>query len=246
MIQTILVLFIFIVGILFKSSFFLGKIGEAKVSVLLSFLPKEYTVFNNVLLYIDGKSSQIDHIVVSAYGIFVIETKNYKGWIFGSDTSRQWTQNIYGEKHSFYNPVLQNQGHIFALKKLLNLPADFFISVIAFSSKATLKGYFGENVMYISEVNGFIKSYTDKILTNADVLCVIEQISENNLSSSENQTQHIQEIEQNREYRTHRIECGICPRCGAKLVVRNGRYGQFMGCSNYPKCRFTQKIDTFL
>ena len=183
MIQTLLVLFVFIVGILFKSSFFLGKIGEAKVSALLSFLPKEYTVFNNVLLYIDGKSSQIDHIVVSAYGIFVIETKNYKGWIFGSDTSRQWTQNIYGEKHSFYNPVLQNQGHIFALKKLLNLPADFFISVIAFSSKATLKGYFGENVMYISEVNGFIKSYTDKILTNADVLCVIEQISENNLSS---------------------------------------------------------------
>ena len=246
MIQAILVLFVFILGIFFKSSFFLGKIGETKVSALLSFLPKEYAVFNNVLLNSGGKSSQIDHIVVSAYGIFVIETKNYKGWIFGSDTSKQWTQNIYGEKHSFYNPVLQNQGHIFALKKLLNLPADFFVSVVAFSSKATLKGYFGENVIYMSDVNGYIKSYTDKILTNADVLCVIEQITENNLSSPESQAHHIQKIDQNKERRTHLIECGICPRCGANLVVRNGRYGQFMGCSNYPKCRFTQKIDTFL
>ncbi len=246
MIQIVFVLLIFILGILFNSSFFLGKIGEAKVSALLSFLPKEYTVFNNVLLCIDGKNSQIDHIVVSVYGIFVIETKNYKGWIFGSDTSKQWTQNIYGEKHSFYNPELQNQGHIFALKNLLNLPAEFFVSLIAFSSKATLKGYFGENVMYISDVLGFIKSYTDKILTNADVLCVIEQITENNLSSSENLTCHIQETKHRIEHRSNLIECGICPRCGAKLVVRNGRYGQFMGCSNYPECRFTQKIDTFL
>lgn len=63
----------------------------------------------------DTHTTQIDHIVVSIHGIFVIETKNYKGWIYGNSNNEYWTQNIYGNKYSLYNPLLQNKNHIKSL-----------------------------------------------------------------------------------------------------------------------------------
>ena len=64
-------------------------------------------------------TSQIDHLVLSEYGIFVIETKRYKGWIFGSEKAENWTQVIFKEKHQFRNPVKQNWSHVYALKSVL-------------------------------------------------------------------------------------------------------------------------------
>ena len=82
-----------------------GRIGETIVSVgaLKRLDPKIYRVFNDVVLpRPDGKgTTQIDHVVVSPFGIFVIETKNYGGWIFGDEDSRYWTQTIYGKKSRF-------------------------------------------------------------------------------------------------------------------------------------------------
>lgn len=72
-------------------------------------LGKDYIVINNLKLNTKGTISQIDHLVVSNYGIFVIETKNYKGWILGNEDSQNWTQVIYKYKNKFYNPVLQNR-----------------------------------------------------------------------------------------------------------------------------------------
>lgn len=86
----------------FRSPRVKGKIGEFNVYSRLNFLNQaEYKILNNVLIYTkDGRSVQIDHIIVSVYGIFVIETKNYKGWIFGNENSENWMQVIYKEKKS--------------------------------------------------------------------------------------------------------------------------------------------------
>lgn len=98
-----------------------GIIGELYVAAFLKILPNDkYSVINNLLFTWNGHSTQIDHIVVSIYGIFVIETKYYKGLIYGGENSEYWLQNIYGNKHQFRNPILQNQGHIRALKHLLH------------------------------------------------------------------------------------------------------------------------------
>ena len=70
-----------------------GWIGEKAVSIILKFLPDEYTVFNNIYIEENGKSTQIDHVILSPYGIFVIETKNYSGWIYGSENAQYWTKN---------------------------------------------------------------------------------------------------------------------------------------------------------
>lgn len=98
-----------------------GFFGEFFIRVILKFLDKEkYIVINDVLIPTkDGKTAQIDHVVISKYGIFVIETKNYSGWILSNENSRNWTHVIYKTKNQFYNPILQNKGHVKALQDLL-------------------------------------------------------------------------------------------------------------------------------
>ncbi len=114
----IIVLLIIIV-VYFYLKFNKGKISEKMVHHKLKQLPDEYHVINNALFSSNGRSTQIDHIVVSPYGVFVIETKGYKGWIFGSENAEYWTQNIYGHKTQFYNPIRQNEGHVKFLSYLL-------------------------------------------------------------------------------------------------------------------------------
>jgi hypothetical protein len=76
-----------------------GAIGEKSVSFFLARLdPKKYKVLNNLLIKVGSKTVQIDHVVVSNYGIFVIETKNYQGWIYGKEYDEYWTQVIYKRK----------------------------------------------------------------------------------------------------------------------------------------------------
>ena len=77
-----------------------GAMGEKRVAHILKKLPEDrYKVINNLLIQNNGYTTQIDHIVVSVYGIFVIETKTYQGWIYGGENSDYWTQNIYGNKY---------------------------------------------------------------------------------------------------------------------------------------------------
>lgn len=79
-----------------------GFIGEKVVANVLNSLPKnEYKVLNNIMLNTERGSTQIDHVVVSEFGIFVIETKNYKGIITGSEFSDKWTKNMYGKNIHF-------------------------------------------------------------------------------------------------------------------------------------------------
>ena len=70
-----------------------GAYAEDRVARRLSQLPEEYQVFNDVYIRSGGRSVQIDHVVISRYGVFVIETKNYKGWVYGSENAEYWTQN---------------------------------------------------------------------------------------------------------------------------------------------------------
>jgi hypothetical protein len=121
----------------------IGASGEAFVSRKLHELdPEHYNVLDNIILPSDGNttSTQIDHIVVSTYGIFCIETKNHKGSIYGSSKSKYWKQYIYSHQYSLYNPLWQNYGHIKALEKILTLRLHAPIeSLIAFPSADKLR-----------------------------------------------------------------------------------------------------------
>ena len=132
-----------------------GFVGEKTISTFLSFLPQnEYSILNDIILKTDRGTTQIDHIVVSQYGIFVIETKNYKGWILGKESDEYWTQNIYGKKNKFFNPIRQNYAHTEAIKALLSeYPNAKIIPIVAFSGECELKVNAKSRVVYFSGIN---------------------------------------------------------------------------------------------
>lgn len=117
-----------------------GEIGEYKIDIQLSQLPKEYLYINDLMIE-NPKSmtgySQIDHLVISPYGIFVIETKNYQGTIYGGKNRKTWLVN---GKFKMLSPLVQNYGHIEALKKYIDtIYYDKFISIVSFTKRCTLK-----------------------------------------------------------------------------------------------------------
>ena len=132
------------------SARFKGWSGERAVSKGLSRLdPATYRAFHDIYLpRPDGQgTTQLDHVVVSPFGIFVIETKNYRGWIFGSEKQAQWTQQIYRQKNRFQNPLHQNDLHVRALMECLELPRDAFLQVVFFIGDAEFKNPVPSNVL---------------------------------------------------------------------------------------------------
>lgn len=219
-----------------------GFFGEKIVSARLSGLTKDkYILLNDVMIENDCVSTQIDHILVSVYGIFVIETKNYKGWIYGGEYSDQWTQNIYGHKNKFRNPLKQNYGHVKALMNLLGQPKESFIPVVVFSNSATLKVKTKQPVIYASRLKKYVLGYRDVLFTQEEIRIFESVIRTSKMDSSlSNRVQHVKRIKSNLTYDNQKAASGICPRCGGELVERKGKYGEFLGCSNYPNCRFTE------
>ena len=216
-----------------------GKYGETRVASILSSLPECYYSFNDVYLKQDDMFVQIDHVVISVYGIFVIETKNYTGWIYGTDTSERWTKNMYGTKYYFQNPLRQNYSHVKTLQRMFGLSIDKFVPVVVFLRGATLKCDTQGMVIYSSQLKHFIRSHAAQILSVSDVERLVKALSLLNIVDKKVRKAHIENVHQ----RLYREKCfihnGVCPRCGGRLVERQGHYGSFLSCSNYPRCKFT-------
>lgn len=220
-----------------------GKAGEIIVANKLNHLPKnQYRVLNNITIPTPRGSSQIDHLVVSVFGIFVIETKNYNGWIYGGESSEYWTQNIYGNKHQFYNPILQNAGHVKALRRVLIKYEPLFIfPIVAFSGRANIKVKIVDAcIVYWGQLMSVILQFERRQLSWDQVNTICNVIEAAQLKpGKEADVRHLYDIHNAREQKYDAIVSGRCPRCGGKLVLRSGQFGSFYGCSNYPKCRYT-------
>lgn len=139
----------------------------------------EYFIFNNIILPSKfAETTQIDHIIVSKYGVFVIESKEYNGWIFVNANRKQWTQTLPGgNKFPIYNPLLQNNGHVLALKDQLNFLGNRFFSVVVFSGDCEFKTDRPENVLYEEELINYIKSKQEVKLKEVELLVVIGKLS---------------------------------------------------------------------
>ena len=210
------------------------------VASRLSRLPKEnYLVINDLLLQSGGYSTQIDHVVVSVYAIFVIETKYYKGRIYCSENKEYWKQNIYGHKYKLRNPVWQNQGHVKAIRRILDdkgmLPIH---SIVAFSHQARLKGNRPSSVMYWNGIVRYIKGFTEPKMSKSYVNELYDKLVAANVTDKKSRKNHVSSVKANQAKRDKAVSQGICPICGGELVKRKGRYSAFYGCSNYPRCKY--------
>lgn len=142
-----------------------GWAGERSVARKLRRLPHGYIVLNDLLLPTAGKgSTQVDHIVVSEYGIFIIETKNYTGIITGTEHGENWTKNMFGRKFSMYNPIAQNDNHIRAVARLLTKAkiGTQLYSIITFPKAATVKVRSERcDIVYFNQLRKMIRQYKD-------------------------------------------------------------------------------------
>ena len=218
-----------------------GKAGETHVAEVLLGLPREYRVLNGVYLPLsDGTTTQIDHVVVSEYGVFVVETKNYSGWIFGSAGERVWTQTLNnGSKHSFQNPIRQNYRHVCALSECLRMDKSYFRSVVVFAGDCEFKIEKPRNVMCAHEVRQYIMSFHEPIIDVGMIDRIAIGIGVSNASlGSEKVDAHVENLKK-RHSPVRMGDDPLCPLCGSRMVLRRRRSdgNPFYGCSTYPKCR---------
>ena len=267
-----LFLLVFIIGTLSQLPSVKGWFGEGVMRGMFSLsLPKDtYCTINNVTLPDDkGGTTQIDHVVISLYGLFVVETKHYKGWIFGGERDRAWTQSIYGKKHKFQNPLRQNYKHTECLRSLLGLTKEQVKSVIVFTGECTLKtkDKLPAHVTYPRTCVDYIRRQQKKVFTDEEVSAISATIQENRLTPNwKTHRQHAQYVKKfqsedeakpfqssdpamrkQNEQQRYADSAKICPKCGSAMVVRTARKGanvgnQFWGCSNFPRCWQTAKI----
>lgn len=174
-----------LVGIL-KSAWFKGVFGEFIVNLLAKFfLDKEkYHLIKNVTLPTEDGTTQIDHIIVSEFGVFVVETKNIKGWIYGSPNQKTWIQKIYRRSFKFQNPLHQNYKHVKTLQSLLGLDEQQIHSVIVFVGDSTFKTKMPENVVYGLGYVRYIKSKNTPVLTKSQVIEIINKMEQMRLARS--------------------------------------------------------------
>ena len=160
----------------------------------------QYKILNNLVLPSKGNTSvtQIDHVIVSSYGIFVVETKAYKGWIFGSANQEYWTQVIFRYKKRFYNPLRQNFAHTKAIENLLgskHLKASI-ISLIAFPYADKLKISGTDFVGYTRDIKRKIESYTDIIYSDTERDEIVKLLVDANIIDKEVRKLHNREVEE--------------------------------------------------
>jgi len=236
-----------------KTPFMKGVFGELQVNLAAKFLldKHKYTLFKNVTLPTEDGTTQIDHIIVSKYGVFVIETKNMKGWIFGSEKQKTWTQKIYRHTSKFQNPLHQNYKHTQTLQAALNIEPSLIFSIIVFVGDSTFKTAMPDNVVYAGGYIRFIKNKTQPIFSELEVKKICTKIAAGRLKPSiKTHINHVKHVKTIVEEKQHQVKVtpipnnieNACPKCGETMVLRIAKRGdnkgnQFWGCSGYPKCR---------
>ena len=219
-----------------------GMVGEflVKLAARVGLPADGYHAFHDVTLPTpDGGTTQIDHVFVSRFGIFVVETKHMKGWIFGGEHQPRWTQRIYRKTVSFQNPLQQNRKHVKALEALLDLPENAIHSVVVFTGDCRFKTPMPTNVIRGSGYLRYIRAFETPVLDDAQVRDTIAAIASGRLAPTRaTHRRHVAYLKARSDPDAERK----CPQCGSKMVLRTVKRGanpgkRFWGCSTFPGCR---------
>ncbi len=236
----------------------IGRQGENGISRKLAwsnFFGRKGLLLRNI--YIpkqNGGTSEIDLLYITEKGIFVIESKNYSGYVFGSEESKNWSVTLYAgkdfwgrkkvEKHKFYNPIMQNASHVKQLLAFLHEAFPIY-SIIVFSDRCRLMDvtWHAPNTFVCKkcELNGIIARIWRQslsCLSDDQIQGIYARLLPLTNVATEVKQQHVADIQKKME---------TCPVCGGRLVLRTAKQGnnvggRFYGCSNYPRCKFTRSI----
>lgn len=234
-----------------------GTVGEVVATGLATMvLSEEYLVLHDVVIPAGGGTTQIDQLILSPYGVFVVEVKNYQGWIFGRERDPTWTQRLRGGSYTFQNPLRQNYKHVKALQALTGLPVEKFVSVICFSAETTFKTPLPRNVTRGTRYLDYVREFREPQLTPEELERIRTVLGTERLSSAAHRAylaeRRTREAGPSTMAAAHptggpQPDGAVCERCGKVMVLRTAKRGpqtgsQFWGCSGYPACRMIKPL----
>jgi Holliday junction DNA helicase RuvB len=178
-----------------------GERAELEVANIIdeNFSSETYKVFHNLILKNGDRTVEIDHLLVSPYGVFVVETKDYKGVVEGFQNTDFFFQHIETPKatNPFRNPIKQNEGHIRALVDILG--AYPYIGAVVFSDRCELKVRSVSFVGKISELVDYIKASNEELLNREQQDDIIAKINEHVIVGDEAEEIHRKFVEEQRK-----------------------------------------------
>ena len=231
------------------------KLTERELKLVRLFGRKGKVLRNIYLPKDNGETSEVDLVFITQKGIFVFESKNYSGWIFGDEKSKNWTAMLpNGQKNQFYNPIMQNRTHMKWVSSYVGEDIPLF-SIIVFSERCEIKkmSVYSEDVKVIKRDHTYaaVREIWDRKPDAVSPEKVEElQVKLKELTNVDKAVKlaHIENIEQKykkpeKQEKPEVQEELVCPLCGSKLVLRTAKKGdnagnQFYGCSAFPKCRY--------
>ncbi|MBK1809864.1 NERD domain-containing protein [Clostridium sp. YIM B02505] len=165
-----------------------GFLGERSVEFYLAQLDvSKYEVINNITVKLGDNSTQIDSVVVSNFGIFVLQSENYKGKITGEELDENWCQKLHVKKEKLHNPIRENYKHIQVLKEVLK---EFdklkYISIVTFTTNADLQVTSNSDVVYTIHLLETIKRYTEEVISDVDKKKIHSKLMSLDMNSNDN------------------------------------------------------------
>lgn len=243
----------------------LGLQGEKEIAFELKNANIGMYVLHDITLTFEDLKAQIDYVIVTKGSVYLIECKNLIGNITVDNKgqfSREFVVNGRKIKEGIYSPYTQAQRHKEIIKKrwlsktnklLATMREKYFDNywykplVVLSNSKSILNTKYApreikNNTIRVDQLIDYIKNDIanyDKDLYSSKK--TMEEIAQSFLESNVSEYVSIADRYKDEVGKEEVVNDGICPSCGGKLVKREGKYGEFFGCSNYPKCRFTRK-----
>lgn len=226
-----------------------GGHGEESVKRVLCQLPDSgFRIAHNIYLPLpDGTTTQIDHIAVCRYGIFVIETKTYSGWILGDENHAKWVQTLHGRRYFFQNPLRQNYKHKCALAECLGIDINYFKDVVVFAGSAKFQKPMPPQVMHLENLLGYISTFKNPVIKDSDVDRVASAIGEwcGTVSDAAREN-HVENLaKRHAALNLDNLQTAPpCPYCGRPMKLKVARQSGelFYGCPAFPECRGTRKV----
>lgn len=206
---------------------------------------KNTILYTNVILPYNGGTTEIDLVLLGKKAVYCFEAKAFTGRVYGKISSMRWAEYINGRKFEFYNPVKQNRKHCLALRDNLGDDSIPVISVVVFSDSADITKVLRDGLRpteFICSKQNLLDTLVeitrDRVYMLSDeqyasVATTLEQFKVTSYGKEHDHVTHLRE----------KHHGDTCPLCGAKLVKRVGRT-EFLGCANFPKCKYTRPINT--
>jgi hypothetical protein len=219
-----------------------GWLGEklTQVTMFAHLDGRLYRRFHGLIVPSPSGTTQVDHVIVSVFGVFVVETKCYRGVIHGAERDAEWTVRNFFRVYPFQNPLRQNYRHIRCLAEYLGLPAACFRSVVIFQGGARLNTHL-PNVL-TSGLARYIRSFDARVLSLHECSLAIDALQAVANDPSMTNDTHMKSL------RARLANQQTCPRCGVgTLRVRAVRLGaragrSYLACSNFSSCQHTESI----